>query len=112
MLTLVRLAGIVALALAGCRRAERPDGEAKSAEPGPAKAAEPAFTFGFETRDHQLWLHTDTEPQLYTVKTRSGEVVAGGIDERRLELDFPALYELVRGGSELIDVIDLDARRR
>lgn len=65
-----------------------------------------AFTFGYETRDHQLWLHTGTDPQLYTVKTKDDEIVASGIDDRRLELDFPALHELVHGESQLIDVID------
>ena len=67
----------------------------------PSSAAD--YTFGFETRDHQLWLHTGTDPQLYTVKTKDGEVLADGIDDARLKLDYPDLHALVHDTVDLID---------
>jgi hypothetical protein len=72
-----------------------------------AKPSSPAdYTFGFETRDHQLWLHTGTDPQLYTVKAKDGKVVADAIDCERLALDYPELHELLRDEGNLIDIID------
>lgn len=64
------------------------------------------YTFGFESRDHQLWLHTGTDPQLYTVKTEDGEVVAEAIDDARLKLDYPDLHDIVHNAVDLIGIGD------
>lgn len=68
--------------------------------------------FGYETRDHQLWMHHGTEADLYTVKAKDGSVLATEIDAATLVRDYPSLHELVSGAVDgidsgpLIDVID------
>lgn len=59
--------------------------------------------FGYETRDHQLWLHTGTEKPLYTVNAKDGRTLATGIDGEVLARDYPSLHELVSGAVDLID---------
>ena len=70
-----------------------------------AKPSSPAdYTFGFEARDHQLWLHTGTDPQLYTVKAKDGRVVADAIDDSRLKLDYPDLHDIAHNAVDLIGI--------
>lgn len=63
-----------------------------------------AFTFGFQSRDHQLFLHTGTDPQLYTVKTKDGQALAEGIDDARLERDYPQLHGIVHEGVDFLGI--------
>lgn len=73
------------------------------AKPG-TSGASADYTFGFESRDHQLWLHTGTDPQLYTVKAKDGRVVADAIDDARLKLDYPDLHDIVHNAVDLIGI--------
>ena len=66
----------------------------------------PGCTFGIETRDHHLWLHIGADPQVYTVTSKDGKVLASSIDDARLERDYPELHDMLHDGPGLIDVID------
>ena len=111
---------LLGFALGSCSETEAPKAPSPSEEGTAAKyltteeilqgskRSEPSstadFTFGFETRDHQLWLHTGTDPQLYTVKAKDGKVVADAIDDSRLKLDYPDLHEIVHSAVDLIGI--------
>jgi len=76
--------------------------EVEESDAAPAGAVA-GCTFGLETRDHQVWLHTGTEPQLYTVRAKDGTTLADAIDDARLKLDYPELHALVHDTVDLID---------
>ncbi len=82
----------------------RNEDETKSGVSRPSSSDD--YTFGFEARDHQLMLHTGTDPQLYTVKAKDGRVVADGIDDARLERDYPDLHDIVHSAVDLIGIGD------
>jgi hypothetical protein len=70
----------------------------------PAELRSPDYTFGLETRNGVLWLHAHTEPRLYTVCSRAGEILAKGIELAELERRFPEFAGFERlGESDLID---------
>lgn len=86
-------------------RLEAPsEDETKSGVPRPSSSAD--YTFGFQNRDHQLWFHAGTDPQLYSVRDTDGGVLADGIDDERLKRDYRALHEIVHGGVDFIGIGD------
>lgn len=89
---------VLVCVLAGCSGPKPLTSTADSGS-APANTSSPAdYTFGFETREHQLWFHTGTDPQLYTVKSMDGEVLADGIDDAALLRDYPELHAMVHSG--------------
>jgi hypothetical protein len=77
-------------------------GDSDSAKPQASSKAE--YTFGFESREHQLWFHSGTDPQLYTVKSKDGKVLAEGVDDGTLKRDYPELHDIVHTGGDLIGI--------
>lgn len=66
----------------------------------PAAGSDASLFAGYQTRDHQLWLHSGT-PSLYTVKDEEGKVLAQGIDDARLKRDYPDLHDLVHNAVDV-----------
>ena len=117
---------VLVLGALGCRETSAPEpAEVPSAQPAVAnppiteleepssgpetvpESAESSFFAGYETRDHQLWLHSGAQTPRYTVKDKEGNVLAAGIDAARLARDYPDLHRLIDlDASRLIDIID------
>lgn len=80
----------------------------QSAQPAsltiPAELRSPDYVFGLEMRDTVLWLQTHTQPRLYTVTSRGGEILAEGLTLDELERRFPEFAGFERlGETDLIE---------
>jgi hypothetical protein len=83
---------LVALAACSYRVSE-------TASPAPVvHASTPDALFGFETREHQLWMHSIPDGFLYTVKSVDGRVLAERIDEAQLGAAYPELHAVLDEG--------------
>ena len=115
-------AGIVlVLGVSGCREDEKPvptqptsaeENELETVASPSAELAAPqtvstssseSFFAGYETRDHQVWLHSGAQHRRYTVKDKLGNVLAAGIDDAGLKRDYPDLHDMVHRS------VDIDA---
>jgi hypothetical protein len=59
--------------------------------------------FGFETREHQLYVHSTATSPLYTVKSRDGRILADQITEAELGISYPDLHDILNSGVDRND---------
>lgn len=102
------LLAVVLGGAAGCSRSDAPSAPSAA---GPAPAAdspEPGILGHFETAEHVVaWLETTDGPR-FTVRTKSGVVLASELTSDEIEKRFPELREIVRSalgkkGSAIFD---------